>query len=159
MRHSLDEELDDEEYALMKYPGQQGRKGVARSVTLTPSRDNIECGDNESRMSHKIFHMKPTVGFFAVCRLLWSAPNNNQLTYLGWIVQAWMGSCMNRHLSKSLVAWRYLFWSSCPQFKVHLDLYMLCVILDFDELKYVTKTQFEGTYNQILKTCKLELHL
>ena len=64
-----------------------------------------------------------------------------------------MGSCMNRHLSKSLVA-----YSGPPvstQFKVHLDLYMLCVILDFDELKYLTKTQFEGTYNQILKTCKL----
>ena len=47
LRHSLDEELDDEEYGLMKYPGLQGRKGVARSVTLTPSRVDKGCGDDD----------------------------------------------------------------------------------------------------------------
>ena len=45
LQHSLDEELDDEEYGLMKYPGLQGRKGVARSVTLTPSRVDKEDDD------------------------------------------------------------------------------------------------------------------
>ena len=104
--------------------------------------DDIECGDNESRMSHKIFHMKPNVGFFAVCRLLWLAPNHNQLTYLGWIVLAWMGSCMNRHLSEALVAWRSLFWSSCTQFKVHLDLYMLCFLMNLNMLLKLNLTVF-----------------
>ena len=47
LRHSLDEELDDEEYGLMKYPGLQGRVGVARSFTLTPSR--VDKGDVDER--------------------------------------------------------------------------------------------------------------